>query len=440
MATPTALLEAIPQLDYRVTPGDVATKTGLDLQVAQQSLVTLAADAGGHLQVSESGDIAYVFPPNFRTIQRNKYWQIRAQEIAGKIWRGIFYLIRISFGILLILSVVIIAIAILAMIIAISYSSRSSSDNRGGSSISFPRIMVIPNFGRLFSPSYYHRSSRPGRRKSKPVQQRGEMSFLESVFSFLFGDGDPNDDLEERRWRTIGQIIRQHRGAVVAEQIAPYWDRVDEDEDFMLSVLARFNGYPEVSELGALVYYFPDLQVTAQEEGEDHYWEESQYLREEPWQFSRATQGQQTLALGLGLLNLGGALGLGYLLLSQRAIAFELFVRTLGIAWPAVWGIYGVLFAYGLGFLLIPGVRSLWLKARNPKLEQRNQERCDRAQRLTNPSPELTAKLQYAQTFATQKVLGRENLIYTTETDLLDQELSQSDRIDAEWRKRLEGE
>ncbi|TVQ54144.1 MAG: hypothetical protein EA366_12130 [Spirulina sp. DLM2.Bin59] len=438
MATPAPLLEAIPQLDYRVTPGDVATKTGLDLQMAQQGLVELAADAGGHLQVAESGDIAYVFPKNFRTIQRNKYWQIRARETAAQVWQWVFYGIRISFGVLLILSIVVIAIAIIAIFLAISSSNQSGNNRSRGRGIPLPRIMFIPHFGRLFSPHYYHGSPRRGRQKTKRVKQAKEMNFLEAIFSFLFGDGNPNGDLEERRWRKIGRVIRQHRGAVVAEQIAPYWDQVDPDEDFMLPVLSRFNGYPEVSETGGLVYYFPELQVTARDE-KDRPWVASHYLREEPWQFSRATKEQRQWALGLGLANFGGALWLGYLLRTQPVIVAELFVRGWGIPLAYVYGIYGVLLAYGIGFLLIPAVRSFWLKRRNPKLEKRNQERGDRAQLLENPSPELQAKLQYAQTFAEQKVLGTDNLSYTTETDLLDQELSQSDRIDAEWRKRLEG-
>lgn len=33
-----------------------------------------------------------------------------------------------------------------------------------------------------------------------------ELSFLESVFSFLFGDGDPNTDLDERRYQQIAQV------------------------------------------------------------------------------------------------------------------------------------------------------------------------------------------------------------------------------------------
>ncbi len=33
---------------------------------------------------------------------------------------------------------------------------------------------------------------------------RGEqMNFFESIFSFVFGDGDPNLDYEEKRWQLV---------------------------------------------------------------------------------------------------------------------------------------------------------------------------------------------------------------------------------------------
>ena len=46
------------------------------------------------------------------------------------------------------------------------------------------------------SPRYDRMQQRRGQRK--------EMGFLESIFSFVFGDGNPNLDFEERRWKMVG--------------------------------------------------------------------------------------------------------------------------------------------------------------------------------------------------------------------------------------------
>jgi hypothetical protein len=65
------MMQAIERLGYRVTVGDVAAQAGLDLNSAQQGLLALASDAGGHLQVAESGDIVFAFPQDFRSIIRS---------------------------------------------------------------------------------------------------------------------------------------------------------------------------------------------------------------------------------------------------------------------------------------------------------------------------------------------------------------------------------
>jgi len=51
-----------------------------------------------------------------------------------------------------------------------------------------------------FDPSdlMWFRSPRTPRHKSN-----APMSFLESVFSFVFGDGDPNREYEEKRWQMV---------------------------------------------------------------------------------------------------------------------------------------------------------------------------------------------------------------------------------------------
>lgn len=35
-----------------------------------------------------------------------------------------------------------------------------------------------------------------------------EMSLVAAIFSFVFGDGDPNADFEEKRWRALGTLIQ----------------------------------------------------------------------------------------------------------------------------------------------------------------------------------------------------------------------------------------
>lgn len=434
MAPNTQIMEAVERLNYRVTVGDVASQAGLDVNFAQQGLLTLASDANAHLQVAETGDIVYQFPRDFRNVLRNKFLRLRLKAWWDKIWNVLFYLIRISFGTLLILSIVLIFVAI--TILALAMSSDRDGDSGGGDR-NGGGFFFIPHFwiGDLFwfyDPAY----SNPNVPRKRRSRDRGdsEMNFLEAVFSFLFGDGNPNADLEERRWQDIATIIRNNQGVVVAEQIAPYLDRLGsqfdvETEDYMIPVLAKFDGYPEVSPDGQLVYRFPELQVTAKRTRRQTV---EPYLTERPWRFSQASSGQILLASGLGALNLVGGLMLGALLQDGALVA------ELGGLVAFVASIYWILIGYGIAFLSVPLVRYFWIQWRNGKVERRNREREARALSFERVKPQLQPKLDYARQFAAETAIGTENLAYTTEKDVIEQEYEQSDKIDAEWRRRLE--
>lgn len=436
MAPDPKIMKAVEQLGYRVTLGDVATQSGLNINLAQQGLLALASDAGGHLQVAESGEIAYLFPKNFRSVLRNKFLRLQLQEWWEKVWRVLFYLIRISFGIVLLLSIVLIMVAIAIIVIGISAASDSNdsgggSHSNGGGGFSMPFFWFGPDIFWFFDPGYDQRYSR---QRASRSSEKKQLNFLEAIFSFLFGDGNPNADLEERRWQEIATVIRNSRGAVAAEQIAPYLDNLGEtyqreSEDYMLPVLARFDGYPEVSPDGEIVYHFPTLQTTARQQSLQPV---QAYLRERLWRFSQATSGQVMLAIGLGAVNCVGALMLGSLLSGGQIAAqlggFVAFVQS----------IYWLLLAYGIGFLAIPLIRYFWIQLKNKSVEARNQKRQEQAIALSQADPIVQKKIAYAQQFAAQNVITEENLVYTSENDLLDQEIDRSDQIDAEWRRRLE--
>jgi hypothetical protein len=194
----------------------------------------------------------------------------------------------------------------------------------------------------------------------------------------------------------------------------------------MLPALARFDGRPEVSPEGQIIYHFPQLQTTAVQQNPQPV---ATYLREMLWRFSHASSGQVTLAAGLGAVNLVGALVLGNLL-TKSAIA--------GGFIGLVSGIYPMLLIYGVGFLTIPLIRYFWIQWKNSKIEARNQERQQRAMLLNEPDANLQQKLAYAREFAAENVLTGEDLAYTTETELTQQELEQSAKIDAEWQRKLD--
>ncbi|MBE9006209.1 hypothetical protein IQ259_14375 [Fortiea sp. LEGE XX443] len=425
MAPNPTIMKAVEQLGYRVTIGDVATQAGLNVAEAGQGLLALASDAGGHLQVAESGDIVYLFPQNFRAILRNKYLQLRLQEWWQKVWGVLFYLIRISFGIFLIVSIALITITIIIIITAAS--SDRDSDNRGSSRGGF---FFFPDLFWFFNPNY----DRHYQQRQQNSHQQSDLNFFEAVFSFLFGDGNPNAKLEERRWQEIATVIRNQRGAVVAEQIAPYLDDIgpgyaQEYEDYMLPVLIRFNGEPKVSSEGQIVYYFPELQVRASNKGRQSL---PAYLEELSWRFSRAGSGQIMLSAGLGILNFVGALILGNLLRDGTVAA------QLGGLVAFVQGIYWLLLAYGAGFLGVPLVRYFWIQWQNKKILARNRDRLSRARLLTNPDANLQQKIDYARQFGSENIIENKDLVYSTETDLLDQEIENSAQIEAEWQKRLQ--
>lgn len=428
MAPNVTVMQAVEQLNYRVTVGDVAVKAGLDVNIAQRELLNLASEAGGHLQVAESGDIAYLFPKNFRDILRDKFLRLQLQEWWGKIWRVLFYLIRISFGLVLIASLMIIFVSIFLII------SSSSKDGKSGVNLWVFSSSCFDDIFWLFywndDPNYRKK------RKTKSPDERREMNFFESIFSFLFGDGNPNFDLEKRRWKAIAKVIRNNQGAVTSEQIAPYLDNLGkgyalEYEEYMLPVLAKFDGRPEVSPQGQIIYHFSELQTTAKK---NNYHEISPYLRESLWRFSEANSGQILLATGLGMINFVGALVLGNLFTKAATIGK---INGLGGFLGFVQGIYPILLIYGIGFLTIPLIRYFWIQWRNRKIEAKNIERQLRAEVLDKPDAILEQKLNYARKFTAEKVIEEGDLAYTSEKDLIEQEIEQTAKIDAEWERKI---
>ncbi len=151
-----AIVKAVERLDYRVTVGDVASQAGLDVNLAEHGLLVLASAVGGQLQVAESGEVVYLFPKDVQGVLQSKFFRLRLNEWLGKVWRVLFYLIRVSFGLVLMVLIALAIVAIFLMIMA----ANSSRDDRNGGGISIPN-MGFPDLFWIFYPNYYDRYDRP---------------------------------------------------------------------------------------------------------------------------------------------------------------------------------------------------------------------------------------------------------------------------------------
>jgi len=115
----------------------------------------------------------------------------------------------------------------------------------------------------------------------------------------------------------------------------------------------------------------------------------------------------------LGTLNLAGAIYLESLLLKEIIINGNHVL-------PLAHNVCLLLLGYGTAFVGIPLGRYFWLKRHNKKMNERNAQRQERSLLLTNVA--VQDKVSYARQFAAQSVISKNDLVYTTETDLLEQE------------------
>ncbi len=402
------LMTAVEELGYRVTCGDVVTHTGIYLEEVRAGLLTLASQTGGHLQVTETGEVVYVLAPDFRQILLRKSVRLQFKAWFDRFWAVGFYLVRISFGVLLIASIAVVYLAILAITLAAIFGSEGGAD--GCDCGDDNCVLGIFNWGGSSSSSESSMTVMEPDRSNKE-KQRKSLNFLEAVFSVLFGDGNPNADLEQRRWRYIGNLIHRQQGVAIAEQIAPYLDNLGEGydreyENYMLPVLTKFNGIPEVSPTGQLVYHFPDLQATLKDESSEST-KVPKSLRERKWKFSKATPTQLRWSIILFAANL---VGIGILSTMLGGISSALVSSSMAI-----------LTLYGIGLIVIPACRYFWVKYQASQVRARNNLRSQDV-KILRQGEFIQEKLDYAKQFAKQYKISDRDIIYTTEEDVLSQE------------------
>jgi len=263
----------------KLSVADASTIAGCDLRTARNGLVLLASLTGANLDVTKDGEIIYTFPENYRQILLRRSLGQKLKSAYNTIKAPLSFLFRISFGLLLFASLFIIGTTFAFISIQGQSSSDDRDDSRGSRRSSQAQISSLDYFSLGPSPLDYMLYGRPSTPRTDDGDAESEISFLESFFSYIFGDGDPNEGFSAEQLGACAELIRSNGGVVTAEQLAPLLDpppvlQVLRDaegasgsvvrEDWVLPVLVSLNGAPSVTEDGDIVYLFPDLTITAQ--------------------------------------------------------------------------------------------------------------------------------------------------------------------------------
>jgi hypothetical protein len=256
------------------TVADIVAGTALPLPAVRELVSQAADEYSARLEVTESGEILYSFPRGFTSKYRG--FRVGLRKTFEIIKKGVktaaSWLFKVWIMVMLIgyfaLFMLIALAALMLSMTAGSSGSDNRSSNRGGgiggmylASGIFNTIIRIWFYSELLKPSggrynrygYRGQQSRP---KGRPLYK--------AIFSFVFGDGDPNANWPSRENQGVIAYIQSHRGVISLPEFMTLTGLPPvEAEGRICSYCAEFGGLPEATEDGTLVYRFDPLLLRA---------------------------------------------------------------------------------------------------------------------------------------------------------------------------------
>jgi hypothetical protein len=251
-----------------VTVADITAATALPLEQVRDLLPKAADEYRGRLEVTESGEIRYSFSNGFTS----RYRGVKAtlSRLGEKIFSFTKAAASLVFKVWIMVMLIgyfmlFLALALASIFLSVAAQSRDSNSRRRGGVYIGPgifnliwRIWFYSELTRAFD----SRGGRPYARQQGPYRdaQKTGRPMHRSIFSFVFGEEDPNKDRESRESKALIAYIQSRRGLIaLGEFMAMTGAGRAEAEEAILAFCARYGGSPEVTEEGTIVYRFDDL-------------------------------------------------------------------------------------------------------------------------------------------------------------------------------------
>ena len=240
--------------------------TGLPKHQVDSEVKAVSDEYGARLRVTESGEILYSFPSGMRSRYRGfgpsflRLWKVfrkAAAKVAALFFKIWIVVMLVGYFVLFV------ALAVLALLASVAVSmsgnsrdSRSSSRGGGGGLFFAGRLLDLMFriwfYSELFTPPEQRAARRDRRRARKPLYK--------AIYSFVFGDGDPDAAWDETEKKAFIAFAQANRGVVTMPEFMAITGLTPlEAEGRINRYMYEFEGSPEVTEGGTIYYFFPEL-------------------------------------------------------------------------------------------------------------------------------------------------------------------------------------
>ena len=247
------------------TNADISAATGLPLNTVRELVPAAADEYNGRLEVTESGEILYSFPHGFSS--RYRGFGPSARKAATAAHRAIIAAGTSVFKIWIMVMlvgyfIVFMLIALASLFLSLAASSSNNRSRRGSTGNMYFSMSIFNLILRLW---FYSELTKPrtqggfekSRTPSKPLHR--------AIFSFIFGDKDPNAAFEDEIKKTFIAYLKENRGVIsLPEFMVISGLEPDEAGQAISAICVEFNGSPEATEDGTVVYRFDEILLASE--------------------------------------------------------------------------------------------------------------------------------------------------------------------------------
>jgi hypothetical protein len=258
------LVDVFKRRKGEATTTDLVSVTGLPKAQVEAEIKAVADEYGARLRVTDSGEILYSFPAGMKSRYRGFLPSLKRGWKAFKKGAAAVgsFLFKIWIVVMLVgYFVLFVALALLALLLSVAAQFAGKDDDRGeGGGIlglyfagrMLDAMVNIWFYSELFMTDEERMSRAQRRREKKPLHK--------AIYSFVFGDGDPDANWDEVEKKAFIAFVQTNKGLVsMPEFMAITGLPPLEAEERINTYLLEFEGSPEVSEGGTIYYAFPSL-------------------------------------------------------------------------------------------------------------------------------------------------------------------------------------